>query len=154
MYRPASNHRAILKPPSSTALVGSLPGINKHLLTLVVASVLTLAGCSKDLAGDLHVLEHYGDVIPQKFQFEGETFGVLDRPEQERMIVVSLGPWWGVSEELMARTNAAAEEYLQDSQRICTVDSMRLASSTDGELRVLLLMRVTRPSNNRAIRHE
>ncbi len=107
--------------------------MRKYLIGLAALIALACSGCgvSKDLGGDLYNLEHYGNVQPQKFQFQGITWGVLDKPEEERMTVVSLGAFWpGPARQ--KQTEEAAHEYLERSKRDCTVTSKRLASRSDG----------------------
>ena len=107
----------------------------RSALSVVTVVIAVLSnGCSKDLEGDLDVLRNYGDVVPRKLQHEGETYGVLDRPDEGRMIAVSLGPWWGVNQKLIEQTTGAAERYLHDTARDCKIDRMRLASGTDGSM--------------------
>ena len=92
------------------------------------------SACSKDVTGDLHVLQSYGDISPQKLQFDGITWGVLDKPKENRMIVVSLGAWHGVTEELVKQTDGAARAYFRHVKRDCSIDSRQLASGTDGSI--------------------
>ncbi len=98
---------------------------------IVVLFTLACYGCgSKDLGGDLKLLIQYGNVQPQKIQFEGITWGIVDKPDEERMIVVSLGAYSpGAARE--KQTEGAAHEYLERSKRDCTILSKKLASSTD-----------------------
>ncbi len=106
--------------------------MRKYLIGLAALIALACSGCSKDVGGDLYNLEHYGNVQPQKFQFQGITWGVLDKPEEGRMIVVSLAAHLPLTDAKTKQTGDAAHEYLGRSKRDCTVHSVRLASRTDG----------------------
>ena len=101
---------------------------------IIALCVLMSAGCSKDVQGDLYITQNYGNVQPQRIQFNGTDWGVLDKPEEGRMIVVGLGAWHGVTEELLNNANGAARTFLQRSERDCAIDSRKLASGTDGSL--------------------
>ncbi len=104
------------------------------LFGIIVLSALMFNGCSKDIEGDLHILRNYGDIHPQKIQFQGITWGILDKSTEGRMIVVSLGAWHGVTEALIEQTDGAARKYLQHSERDCAIDNRQLASGTDGSI--------------------
>ncbi len=105
--------------------------MRKYLIGLAALIALACSGCVYPIRDALYALEHYGNVQPQKFQFQGITWGVLDKPEEERMIVVSLGAFWpGPARQ--KQTEEAAHEYLERSKRDCTVHSVRLASYSDG----------------------
>ena len=99
---------------------------------IVVLFTLACYGCgvSKDLGGDLNLLTQYGNVQPQKIQFEGITWGIFDKPDEERMIVVSLGAYWPGAARAK-QTEGAAHEYLERSKRDCAILSQTLASHTD-----------------------
>jgi len=56
---------------------------------LVVLLALASSGCgSEDIEGDWSNLTNYGDVQPQKIQFKEVTWGIVDRTEEERMLMV------------------------------------------------------------------
>lgn len=75
----------------------------------VLLATLACVGCgSKDVGGDLYNLNNYGNVTPQRFEFQGNTWGVLDKPEEDRMPVVSLGAHGSQGDKLVERTEEAA----------------------------------------------
>jgi len=104
------------------------------LYGIVVLYALMTSGCSKDLEGDLYNLQNYGDIHPQKIQFDGVTWEILDKPTEVRMIVVSLGAWHGVTEALVEQTDGAARTYFRHANRHCSIDSRQLASGADGSI--------------------
>ena len=106
--------------------------MRRCLIGIVVLFTLACNGCAggKDLEGDLNTLNQYGNVQPQKIQFEGITWGIFDKPDEERMIVVSLGAYWPGAARAK-QTEGAAHEYLERSKHDCTILSKKLASSTD-----------------------
>jgi len=108
--------------------------MKNHFHIIVLLLVLICNGCAKDLESDLLILTRYGDIVPQKIQFEGVTFVILDKPGDGRMIVATLGQWWGVTEEYVEQTAGAARKYFKQSERECTINSRRLASATDGSI--------------------
>ena len=106
--------------------------MRRHLGYMVMLFAVACAGCGgKDTSGDLYNLTHYGNVQPQKIQFQGITWGILDKPEEGRMIVVSLGAHSPLTDEKVEQTEGAAQSYLERSNRDCTVTARKLASATD-----------------------
>ena len=100
--------------------------MHKCLIGMAILFALAFTGCgSKDIGGDLSNLNQYGNVQPQKIQFKGVTWGILDKPEEERMLVVPLG------DAPFEQYDGAAREFFERSKRECTVTRKRLASSTD-----------------------
>ena len=100
--------------------------MRRYLIGLTALFALVASGCGgKDVGGDLYNLDHYGNVQPHKIQFQGITWGVLDKPEEGRMLVVPL------DSAQFEQYDAAAREYFELSKRKCTVISKKLASRTD-----------------------
>ncbi len=53
---------------------------------ILLGIVLAGSGCITNTGG-WYGLKHYGDVQPQKVESQGNTFGILDKPEEGRMVV-------------------------------------------------------------------
>ena len=106
--------------------------MRQKLSAIAILAALACAGCvSKDVSGDLDVLENYGNVKPLRFEFQGNTWGILDKPKEGRMLVVSLGAHGALGDQLFERTEAAVHGYLSQTSRVCEIGSKRLMSATD-----------------------
>ena len=142
MQRIVSSNALRFIPRARKASRGAI--MRKYPIAMATLIALACSGCgsSKDWEGDYHVLTNYGNVPPQKFQFQGTTWGILDKPDDRfpdspvltgQMIVVSLGAYWP-GPERWKQTEAAAHGYLERSKGDCTILSSMLASSTDYSL--------------------
>ena len=108
----------------------------RHTLgTVLILVALAFSGCgSKDVSGDWENFKNYGNVKPQKFEFNGNTWGVFDKPDERRMIVVSLGAHGAFGSKVIERTEEAARRYLSQTGRVCEIESRRLTSATDNSI--------------------
>ena len=82
------------------------------------------SACTPNYIGDW-VWDNYRDVQPQTIQSQGTTWGILDKPEEGRMLVVP-GRTGSIEQY-----EAAAEDYFEQVGRVCTIRSGGLKRDHD-----------------------
>ncbi len=99
-------------------------------VAILLGIVLAGSGCITNTGG-WYGLKHYGDVQPQKVESQGNTFGILDKPEEGRMMVA----WLGKSRHVPAsQFELAAQAYFERSNRRCRIESVNWVGSSLVEL--------------------
>ncbi len=95
-------------------------------VAILLGIVLAGSGCITNTGG-WYGLKHYGDVQPQKVESQGNTFGILDKPEEGRMVVTDTINRF--KKLPLSQFELAAQAYFERSNRRCTIESAEYIST-------------------------
>ena len=91
----------------------------RYAVVVVAALVLGGGTCSPD-AYSLYVLENYGSVEGEMVDVGGDSFAVLDKPDEGRLLVAHMENVYALEQ-----WQHVADTYLGQSQRDCTITRSR-----------------------------
>jgi hypothetical protein len=96
---------------------------------IAVLVVLFLTGCS----GIGYAMEHYKNVKPQQFAYDGQGFRIFDKPNEGRLMITPTigaamagGATFGGANTPEIRYKQASLAYLASTGRKCKASDMKL----------------------------